>query len=366
MRTLSAITSSIFLGFALSCSKPDVSKEPQPVPIDFETDYGVELTAGDITSINIPSFGVVAAVEYSGGGFLSADASLADFMKDIPVRKDKSGSWKADPTHYWPLIPEHTVSFFAYAPLAAGTSAVGNWDDRSVTVTCVPDQNPSKHTDLCVAVPVLDRVGYDPVPLEFHHTLSRMSFSANFIGDLPMNNGVPICYLRIDELSLINIHGSNSMTVVPNPPAGEPAFSWDDFGQDAVKNARYDLSIGNLTLGEGAIPQQSGDNFKEFVTAGGYVYMLPQTINPVGADVKTVMDVMFSYVKNDNQGTVMAQFQIREVLPDNIVLMPATKYNLRFTIDITNASMADIHCESTGWINEWTDSYNPSTDHIIK
>ena len=344
---------------SVSCNKA----EDAPVAIDFDVQYDVELKAGDITTDNISSFGVLAAVDHAGKGFRSADADLRDFMNNVPVEPDDDGVWKANPPHYWPVDPTKTVSFFAYAPYGRGVSATGNWDDRSMTVTCVPDPDPAKHVDLCVAAPVLDRAGYDPVSFTFYHTMSRMSFAANYIGDLPKNNGTPICYLRIDEVSLLNIYGSGSVTVTPDPPY----FSWADFNEDSPKNARYDLSVGNLTLGDIAIPLKTDENtYQEFVTAGGFVYLLPQLINPSGASTKTMMDVTFSYVKTDAQSTLIAQFQIRKDLPANVLLEPNTRYKVEFTIDVTNATMADVRCVPVGWINDWQNSENQHEDQIIK
>lgn len=366
MRTLYILAASMLSFAFVSCNKAD----EDAVAIDFDVQYDVELKGGDITTDNISSFGVLAAVDFAGKGFLSDEADLRDFMDDVPVEEDGEGVWKANPTHYWPVDPVKTVSFFAYAPYGKGVMAESDWADKSMTITYTPDPNPSNQVDLCVAVPVLDRSGYDPVSFTFQHTMSRMSFAANFIGDLPADNGTPICYLRIDELSLLNLHGSNSFKVIPGLSEDQPCYVWNEFGEGVAKDARYDLSVGNLTLGDVSIPKQTVDtedyDYQEFVTAGGFVYILPQLINPADESARTMMDVTFSYVKTDAQSTVMAQFQIRKVFPNNILLEPNARYKVEFTIDVTNATMADVRCVPVGWINDWENSQNQHEDQIIK
>ena len=60
------------------------------------------------------------------------------------------------------------------------------------------------------------------VPFLFNHTLSFVTFSANYDDE---DNILPDgCYLRIDELILYNLVGTN--TLVLNSSSGDDYFSW--------------------------------------------------------------------------------------------------------------------------------------------
>ncbi len=387
MRTFYIGILTIVLVSMVSCSKTVATEVSQRKPIEFDVDYNVALKGITLTDANIQSntMGVVAAVAMADGDqageFLSADADLQELMDAVPVRyldeawrtaKYENKKWVADP-YYWPVNPLNTVSFFAYVPYGENNAvkAHGDWDNRKVTIDYTPESNPLNQYDLCIADPVLDRPGYDPVALSFSHTLSWVTFAANYEGNLP-----PDAFLRIDELSLYNLYGSNSLTIYPQPLNSDPDnpiyFSWDAFDQDDSKDARYDLSVGKTTLGEVRIdPKTDGENqYKDFVTNAGILYVLPQTVNASDMTERTKIDVVFSFVKKDaqNNNTTMAQFQTSYTLPDGVITFaPATKYRLGFTLNVDTASMVDFQCVEEGkWIIDWIDSGNNHTDTTIR
>ena len=383
----------IVMAFLVSCNKSIIPGEDQRRPIEFNVEYTVDLKGITLTEGNMQSnmMGVVAVVSMANGDepvdFLSNDAVLQELMDDVPVRymdevwraaKYENKRWVPNP-YYWPVNPLHQVSFFAYAPyeINNGISAKGDWDNRRVEVECTPKSNPLDQADLCIADPVLNRQGYDPVSFNFNHTLSWVSFAANYDGELPADS-----YLRIDELSFYNLYGTNTLVIHPEPvndmtPDGNgntPApvyYKWNEFSQGADKTARYDMSIGKTTLGEVKIESKATDNkYDDFVTSAGVLYILPQTINPADQSVRTKMDVIFSFVKKDaqNNNTIMAQFQTSQTLPDGVIsFAPAKKYRLGFTLNVNTATMVDFQCEEEGtWIVDWKNSGNNHTDTIIK
>lgn len=393
MRTFYFGILSIVLASLVSCNKSVMPAEDQRKAIEFDVEYTVDVKGVTLTESNMQSnmMGVVAAVSMADGDqpveFLSEDADLQELMDDVPVKymdevwraaKYENKKWVPNP-YYWPVNPLHQVSFFAYAPydIDNGISASGDWANRRVEVECTPNANPLYQADLCVADPVLDRQGYDPVSFNFNHTLSWVTFAANYDGALPADS-----YLRIDELSFYNIHGTNTLVIHPEPVndmtpdadgnTPEPVyFKWNQFGQNADKTARYDMSIGKTTLGEVKIESKvSGGKYDDFVTSAGVLYILPQAINPADQSERTKMDVIFSFVKKDaqNNNTIMAQFQTSQTLPDGLITFePAKKYRLGFTLNVDTASMVDFQCVEEGkWIIDWKNSGNNHPDTIIK
>lgn len=365
------ILSLVFLFALASCAEKDSPVE-NTCPIEFSVaDFSAEVRGSEITTDNISGFGVFAALEnHPHDDFEDIDVSgLQLFMDDVPVTKSSEGVWSATPHHYWPILNDKSLSFFAYAPHSEGTGivATAGWEqdnvtpEKTVTITYTLDSNPSKHVDLCVAQAVLDRVpdingdgNPDPVSLEFQHTLASVTFAANYKGNLPEG-----CFLRIDELTLNNVVNSNTLTYNYSE---DSFFKWDSPSSDKVGN--YMLNIGSLTLSSNA--QLKKDVYTDFVTANGIIYALPQTINQQGATVKSSIDVTFSYVKDDSNRTVIAQFYTSKVLPSSEWKV-ATKYKYNFTLDVTTASLVHISCVDQGaWMEDWKVSGNVHTDQTIK
>lgn len=370
------------LAALFSCGKLSVDDSQSMIPIDFSVrDYAAEVKGSSLTTDNISSFGVFAALEENGqDGFSDVEASeLQLFMDNVPVTKDASGRWSANPPHYWPLLEDKSLSFFAYAPHSefADMEVLAGWDEgnlvndrKSVEITYTLNSSPAKHVDLSVAAAVLDRVrdtdgdgNIDPVEFGFRHTLSSVSFAANYIGNLPEG-----CYLRVDELTVGELVNSNTLIY---DSSQSDFFEWKAITSQTPRTGSYVLNVGSLTIAAShrinpkSTDTQAEDVYTDFVTADGVLYALPQEVNPAGLQNKAKMDITFSYVKS-NTHAVIAQFYTSIDLP-NHTLEVARKYKYQFTLDVTTASLINISCVDNGaWIIDWTDSENNHTDTMIK
>lgn len=349
----------------VSCSKEN-HEELYGDEILFTT-ISAEVKAAEITSSNISNFGVYATLETNGEDFATS-TNLQNFMNNIPVTKS-AGVWSANPKYYWPVLPDRKLCFFAYAPHNgnnAGIKVPDNHDwqtNKDLEITYTPNANPYYQTDLCVARAVLDRENNfeqgetpEPVKLNFRHTLSWVSFAANYIGSIPSE-----CFLRIDEVTVNNAVKENTLTYNSNQ-GSDDFFSWAPIADDNPKEASYTLSISGNTLGNIRIPAKTSENiYTDIVTANGYLFMLPQNVNSTSSTKKTTMGVTFSYVKDDNSNTIVAQFYASMVLPESSwEVAKKTKYS--FTLDVTTASLVSI---STS-ITDWTDAGNNHIDTEIK
>lgn len=367
------------LFFLLACDKESSGVDSMDA-IEFAVaDYDAVVKGSELTTDNINSFGVFAALEEGNDGFDSVDSDLLQpFMTDVPVTR-KDGKWAATPQHYWPILQDKYLSFFAYAPHSAGTgiSAKAGWEKESgvsepktVEVTYTLDSNPAKHVDLCVASAVLDRARdndgdgkSDPIVFDFKHTLASVSFAANYIGTLPEG-----CYLRIDELVVGKMVNTNKLVYNSEK---KDYFTWDPITLDTVRDGSYVLNIGSRTLSSNQPIIKKSDNssgevtYTDFVTTNGLIYALPQEVNPVGRPIITKIDVTFSYVKTESDAPI-AQFYTSVDLP-NSTLIVARKYKYLFTLDVTNTSLISISCVDTGaWIIDWKNSNNSHSDTLIK
>lgn len=355
------------IGFSmmvLACGKVD---EPSR-EIVFGSAFVADVRASELTTENMTSFGVFATLEEDGKSFTDVEATLDPFMDNVPVTK--SGSvWSANPKHYWPLLANKKLSFFAYAPHNASSpeiDPVADWDNKNVKIDYKVHSNPLSQVDLCVAKAVLDKDSHldmdKPVELEFSHTLTWVTFAANYVGDVP--NG---CFLRIEELELRNVLDEN--VLVHSHATGEDFFSWSDFPDGAQKDGKYLLSLNNASLGNMEIvkkdPSAASPEYTDFVSTKGYLYLLPQQVNSPEDGVRTEMKVTFAFVKNDENRTVIAQFYTTKELPESEWNV-ASKVKYCFTIDVNNVSLINIAPIAKKWIEDWVESGNTHTDQEIR
>ena len=358
---ISLLATIICISVCIGCNK----NEPESITADeIVFSPGAEVRATELTTLNLENIGVFATIEENGNEFNSNNAVLKNFMDNIKVAQSSEG-WSATPKHYWPSNSETKLSFFAYAPynefnqeiLVPGTN---DWSNgKTLEINFSPKQNPYNQVDLCVAKAVLDQsppaYGQGAAPLielNFKHTLSWISFEANYTGDIPDG-----CYLRIDEISLRNIIDEN--TLVYNSQE-EIFFSWKSL-ENTENKGNYTLSIYGGTLGDTPLCHMSENKFTDIATATGYLFLLPQVINPPNNGTPSMIDVTFSYVKNDNKNTVIAQFYISKKMPHSEWFVnKRIKYQM--TLDITSASLINI----TPAIVDWIESGNIHPDTEIQ
>lgn len=373
-----------------SCGKLSVDDSQSMIPIDFSvSDYTAEVKGSSLTTDNISNFGVFAAMESDkDGGFSEINASdLELFMDNVSIVKDASGNWSANPPHYWPLLADKSLSFFAYAPYStsADMEVVAGWGNdegqnyKNVRISYSLDSNPANHVDLCVARAVPDRNRFDdtdsdgipdPVTFHFEHILSLVSFAANYVGTLPEG-----CSLVIDEVMLENICTSGVLLLDASQSGA--FYSWESVSgnRDILLSISGETLENNVFIDK-ADPKQSNGNYVDFVTAKGDIFMLPQTVNPQPASALADQDdpnisnlaVTFSYVMTGNSGkpVVTAQFYTKMPLPTTS-LMASKKTIYAFTIDVTSASLVNLSAVTgSGWVDEWEEGESVNYPDPIK
>ena len=374
----------LFALFIASCSKEgtdpilDTPGEGEPQPIEFSVPYKATVKASELRQDNILNFGVFAALAENNETFLGG-TNLKNFMTNIPVQKGTgSNIWSANPTHYWPINLDRSISFFAYAPYVNNNSELSftpDWNgNKELKMKYTPKTNPSGQIDLCVSPANLNKQNeFDsegnivPVNFKFYHTLCWITFAANFTtnGKTTVPDG---CDVVIDELVLYNVVPSNTLTCKPtlaDPEDPTSFFSWSSQIQDSEKTGRYTLSVGGSTLGGLALPEHPSAP-EEFVNANGFLYLIPQTINPQGASVQTKIDITFSYVlRTATTSTTIAQFYSTLTLPKTD-WTEGSKIKYTFTIDVSTASLINISATNNKWIQLWEDSGNQHQDTEIK
>lgn len=153
------------------------------VPIGFAPNVEAPTRGEDLTSVNLPSFGVFAY--FTQGGEFDESTSTPNYLYNEKVYKTGgTGDWTYDNTRYWPANGTDKLSFFAYAPHGAEglTSPATSAKGYPVLTYTVPSTEAAQ-SDLLVAAPLMNRSYTAPTPpatasLNFtmKHALTKVTF----------------------------------------------------------------------------------------------------------------------------------------------------------------------------------------------
>lgn len=347
------------------------------IPIEFSlADFSAEVKGNALTSSTISDFGAFSLINNTTSG------KTTPFMENVEVRKSTSGNsttWGCNPPYYWPLLPDKELTFFAYAPYngAANSSSIYyDENDRQwkMDVKHVVPENPVQQVDLSVARDLepktINNAG-EPVDLSFSHTLSSVTFAANYRGSLPDN-----CVLRVTEISLSNLVMTGTLTVNSTQEEGVPWFSWS---LDETEKGKIKMTSFNDALKKkDNVPMRNNENNNHLNLLATDIdaYMIPQSINP-GLEVvvsdatdiseRSLLSLTFSYYRPDpeNAGGLkeIAQFSTQLLLPaGEWGIFSKIKYV--FTIDLDKVWLADLTVIKEGNIDVWEGAvnYHPETD----
>ena len=374
------ICHTLFVALFASCEKgsPSVDDgEFSTIPIEFSlADFSAEVKGNALTSSTISDFGAFSLINNTTSG------KTTPFMENVEVRKSTSGNsttWGCNPPYYWPLLPDKELTFFAYAPYngAANSSSIYyDENDRQwkMDVKHVVPENPVQQVDLSVARDLepktINNAG-EPVDLSFSHTLSSVTFAANYRGSLPDN-----CVLRVTEISLSNLVMTGTLTVNSTQEEGVPWFSWS---LDETEKGKIKMTSFNDALKKkDNVPMRNNENNNHLNLLATDIdaYMIPQSINP-GLEVvvsdatdiseRSLLSLTFSYYRPDpeNAGGLkeIAQFSTQLLLPaGEWGIFSKIKYV--FTIDLDKVWLADLTVIKEGNIDVWEGAvnYHPETD----
>lgn len=333
-----------------SCDRVEPSS---PVEILFAPAVSAEYKGSPIDEKgDLRSFGVYSSRGSSSKTF-GEDDGLVGFMENVKV--GKAGEiWTSDPVCYWPVSSDYDVSFFAYTPYIESPDFTADWGEKTVSMQYTPAQDPASQVDLMVAEPATDKYN-ETVSLSFDHILTWVTFSANYIGSLQsIKSSIGLgaeddIYLRVDELELKNVVGTNSFSYRSTGSGWLPS---DDLGRDAS----YKLSVNNLTLVNDSLSKVQ-NVYKNLLSDQGALFLLPQSI----MEGTSLIGVTFSYV-NKNTHSTITQFYSEIILPVS-VWSQGKKVRYNFTIDVTTSTLINI---TPVTVEPWVNSGNTPPEVNIK
>lgn len=188
------------------------------VPIGFTPDVETQTRGEELTSANLPSFGVFAY--FTQGGDFDETTSTPNYLYDERVYKaGGTGDWTYENTRYWPANSTDKLSFFAYAPaygdIATTGNAIGVPGSTQAGYPQFTYTNTNAQTDLLTAVPALNLNTPDAkVSFKFKHTLTKIAFKVKSYYDLTVNS--------------FSIKGKSSGKLTFN----SSGVTWSDFGSE--------------------------------------------------------------------------------------------------------------------------------------
>lgn len=212
-----------------------------------------------LSSNDIPNMGVFAY--YTGNGAAknwAAQGATAtpDYMNNIQITNN-GGVWSYDDPVYWPQAADANVSFFAYSPYA--TPANGITMDVTTGIPSINytvPANCSNQPDLMVSALLQNlnknNPGSSPVNFQMRHALTCIGFKASGNGE------------KIEKITVNGAKTSGKLSV-----DADGTMSWDITG---ASSGSFEATVDDgVYLGPLA----------ELVnTGGGYLMMVPQTLEP--------------------------------------------------------------------------------------
>lgn len=172
-------------------------------------------------------------------------------------------TWDYGAPQYWPLVKK--VSFFAYTP-----HGYASWDgtltnDDIPVIECTVPLTAADQKDMMIAVPVYDDKGPDPVQENFHHALSRITFSALKADNLEN---------KVVKINSIAINGVNNKGTTPL--LTPVVWSVNELSKQDYKLSVLGGSLNNISL--------TISTDQDLLPSGGTLFMMPQTF-PSGANL---------------------------------------------------------------------------------
>ncbi|MDR3118309.1 MAG: fimbrillin family protein [Mediterranea sp.] len=339
MRTTVALFAAAMLAFSCTDDATTGNEPLSPAgPVSFIVENDTR-SAGELNTGNIASFSVYA--HYTGTkAFATITGSdegwTPNFMSGQAVTKT-GGVWKYSPVKYWPAEPDEKVSFFALSPAPTGSNGVtapaGDYTGGYPRIDFVPDVNPEKQLDFCVASSVDCTATQGAVPFAFRHTLTKITFS---VKDISAKADLS---LGIDRIILRNIGASGTLTF----DATSAGFTWN-----ITPGTVADYTLEQYS-GHGSLPNLTMTNtMTNWSTPAGTLLLLPQTLGE-NATIETSLWVIYNGKRLETEIITSASI--------GGMTWPANKevnYGLKY--DIGSLTEMTIDPKITDWTNAKTNT----------
>lgn len=204
-----------------SCSSDDIlSVDKKESAIEFRTvnDEKTTNTRAAITDLtNILSFTVTS---YWEAGTTSVSESQYLFNA-FDITRGEDSKWSYTPLMYWPT--GGSADFYAYSPASSVnlTTGLKNYINGTIAYKVPQIKENNAQEDFLVAKAIGKKEvagGTPPVPLNFHHALSRIKFFAKTTHE-------DMTYI-VDEIALVNLNeeGTLNLSTLNIPETGSITY----------------------------------------------------------------------------------------------------------------------------------------------
>ena len=334
--------------------EPERTADTAADPVTFTVGGVTTRGSGALTSGNLFTMGVFAGYEEESETF-GANSVATDYINNVRYTR----SFITDPfagadVVYWPLSGK--LSFFAYAPY---TSSQNIWVDPDYTVgfprmSYKPTQDVTNQPDFCIAQPVLDQhKTTDAIPLHFMHSLSQVTFAANYTGYVPSGQ-----YVKIDSIYICHVIGRKTFTM----SSVAPGFQWeaDSECSEDDRTSYFLRRGGEVTLqhlADTQLPVSSGnvsDEYLSLSTLNGHLYLLPQGMTHGEAYLR----VTYGLYQLDGTTETLRNSYTTTVNMPAATWASGTSYLYKFTIQIAALTTTT----PTVSVVDWIDGHNDDTD----
>jgi len=299
--------------------------------LDWET-KGID----PLQDANLKNFGVSAIFNYD------EDGDNQWYLKEQAiVKQDGDTPWTINPKAYWPLLGD--LCFFFHAPSNINYPEIKFIETTTgfPKVEYAPTTDVTRQIDFCVGVPDMHFTRLDnPIPVQFVHTLTQVTFEANYTGIVPAGY-----FVLIDSVKVKNVIGTNTVTY----RADDPYFEWEsDSGHTA--DSAYVLQRTKNHIRQDSLRRSTGlspDTYYPLINSAGRLYLLPQTLGPNAS-----LEVSYGFYYNYGASpTAIALFTKVLPLPEGQIWPAGKTVNYRLCLDVGISSPLRLESSITDWVS---------------
>ncbi len=293
------------------CGKDDAASVPDPGPgIEPEPNPGpAELTIEFRPSFTVPGnpgsnpYRETGVFAFETGNKEWDETALPAFMCNL-LLGNREGKWTYEPVENWPESTDDKISFFAYAPYAAGDNGISVSDETHPGAPVLKYKMPSSvdcHTDIYIAAPKMNLTrSTEPVGLNLRSVMAKIGFSIRGHGE---------------KVSKIAIKGIMDEGEIALNAEDQGASTWNH--GPAISTTEYKAA---LAYDEGKDYVTASETMLDVTAENGHIYVIPQNITYNARIVVTI--------NGEDKG-----FPLEDVYQ----WMPGQEYNYNLTIPDSQA-----------------------------
>ena len=332
--------SALAIAAAVSCTKSDIVDTKFNEQISFESYVGRDaMTKGSVIEKATLDDAMVYGYYLGSTGTWNADMAANLWVNGLtlPINNGVVQQLPEADVRYW-ANDSDKYAFFAYSPIVSGNEYyVAPASTANPTLTYEVSNDFTKHVDILRAVPVTGSKSSlnGSVNLDFKHTLSRVTVTANVNAATPFN-------FFVKTITLSGVFNTKGSLELANQTDWKVAT-------DDVKEMTYNIYTNPTTPNTEASTYLTvaGTDYADVTQAGvaapgtNYMMMIPTTFSATNkAMLKVVYCTTAAGIQSDDytvEYPIDFAFEKGKAYKFNLAFQQAENPEIKFTVDVSEA-----------------------------